>query len=318
MTYEQAVREWMAERESSGYVLPFTAKKSAEKARAFVPYFGNRELDEVNPVQIARALSDLHTHGGRDGNGISTTTMRAMHLAGRQVFEWAVSYELCETNPFRKVPRPRAQPRQTAYLIEEGASEMATKAESYARESAACGMVQRASFAMAVMLGLATGMRRGEIFALRHADIDHDQMRISVRSAVKAGGELGAPKSASGVRSVAIGAHMLDVLAWHREHTRGPYVICDESGHMASMSTFEHWWRKWADGLGHEGLRFHDLRHTHATSLIHAGVDVKTVQTRLGHSSPVITMSVYAHAIPAADRGAANTFDNILFGGGNA
>ena len=80
------------------------------------------------------------------------------------------------------------------------------------------------------------------------------------------------------------------------------------------MNVFEHWWRTWADENGWEGLRFHDLRHTHATLLISGGTDVKTVQMRLGHSSAEITMSCYAHAIPLSDANAAESIDSSLFG----
>ncbi len=90
---------------------------------------------------------------------------------------------------------------------------------------------------------------------------------------------------------VAIGANLVGLLGEARKAQRslGPEraddssrpVICSDGGGVASLSTFEHWWRRWADGLGHEGLRFHDLSHT--TILIASGVDVKTVQMRLGH-----------------------------------
>ena len=79
------------------------------------------------------------------------------------------------------------------------------------------------------------------------------------------------------------------------------------------MNAFEHWWRSWANKNGWEGLRFHELRHTHATLLIADGVDVKTVQMRLGHSSAVVTMTCYAHAIPLSDGAAAEALDASLF-----
>ena len=81
----------------------------------------------------------------------------------------------------------------------------------------------------------------------------------------------------------------------------------------ASMNTFEHWWRRWADANGYKGLRFHELRHTHATLLIAGGTDVKTVQMRLGHASAEVTMSCYAHAIPLSDTTAAKALDAELF-----
>ena len=89
--------------------------------------------------------------------------------------------------------------------------------------------------------------------------------------------------------------------------------MCSVEGERASLNAFEHWWRSWADKGGWKGLRFHELRHTHATLLISNGTDVKTVQMRLGHSSAEVTMSCYAHALPMADGSAATLLDSTLF-----
>jgi integrase len=99
----------------------------------------------------------------------------------------------------------------------------------------------------------------------------------------------------------------------HKTWPQHDFVLCNEKGERANTNTFEHWWRSWADGNGWPGLRFHDLRHSHATILIANGVDVKTAQMRLGHSSAEVTLSIYAHAIPLADSAAAASLDAELF-----
>lgn len=89
-------------------------------------------------------------------------------------------------------------------------------------------------------------------------------------------------------------------------------VCCSDTGGLYRIDNFEHWWSTWRDEHGFPGLKFHELRHTQATMLLGAGVDVKTVQTRLGHASPSITLGWYAHAIPENDHEAAQKLGALL------
>lgn len=323
VTYEQVVRMWRRERETLGRVQPYTAKRGAQKALLFAPWIGAKTLARVRPAMISDALVYLGTHGGRDGKGLSSATLRAAHLAGTQAFEWAIARDIARTNPFNSTERPRANYRTSRYLTLEQSQELTGQMVKEVHKHMREGDVRDASFALVTCIALATGMRRGEIFALEWDDIDEKSGRMSISKAVKGGGELGLPKSASGVRSVAIGDGLIKLLlkvkSWHaktlppRAWSDNRWIICDKSGNRASLNAFEHWWRTWTDSNGWEGLRFHELRHTHATLLISSGVDVKTVQLRLGHSSADITMSCYAHAIPLSDCHAASALDSKLF-----
>ncbi len=324
LSYCRLVERWARERELLGAVQPYTARKAAQKALLFARSFGDKDVRQISTQDVVRALIALSQHGGRKGTGLSSTTLRAAHLAGSQAFDWAMQKGLADSNPFSDVRRPREERRQAQFLMPTQASSLVAKTATQMRAHLLEGKVQRASFCLATCIALATGMRRGEIFALTWADINELSLRIAVSKAIKADGSLGEPKSVSSVRSVAIGINLMNLLDEAREAQRSliadregdhtSSVICDELGDMARLSTFEHWWRRWADGHGYEGLRFHDLRHSHATILIASGVDVKTVQTRLGHSSAQVTMSIYAHAIPQSDSMAAAALDSELFG----
>lgn len=324
MTYEEAVDGWAGERESLRYVQPYTAQRSRQKALLFAPWIGSKAIDEIAPADILCALAELGNSGGRLKGGLSSATLRAAHLAGSQAADWAVEHGHAVANPFGKVKRPKANYRQSRFLTQREATELATKVARNAEAYMMLDDVRRASFCLAVCIALATGLRRGEVFALRWDDVDSDRLRVGVSKAVKADGSVGNPKSIAGVRSVAIGRKLMKLLdrakPWQDEllpverpnGCKGLMVV-DETGGRASMNAFEHWWRGWADRNGFPGLRFHELRHTHATLLISNGVDVKTVQMRLGHSSAVVTMSCYAHAIPLSDGAAAETLDAALF-----
>jgi integrase len=322
--YEQAVEQWVEEREILEVVQPYTAQKAGQKAKLFNPWFGQAPIEEINPATIRTAIMELRQHGGRLGKGLSSATLRAAHLAGKQAIDWAIERGYACENPFEKVDRPKAHYRQARFLTLGQATMLSSQLVVEMKKAMNAGEVLDASFALAACVALATGMRRGEIFALEWSCCNFKTMRINVSQAIKGDGSIGSPKSIAGIRSVAIGNRLVSLMQemrrW-RESTisiescsDNRLVICNEFGYRANLNIFEHWWRKWADENGWEGLRFHDLRHTHATLLIAGGTDVKTVQMRLGHSSADITMSCYAHAIPLSDTTAAETIDSSLFG----
>ena len=91
-------------------------------------------------------------------------------------------------------------------------------------------------------------------------------------------------------------------------------VFTSGTGGYLNPSGFSRWWREFAKEAGFEGLKFHELRHTQATVLLANKVDVKTVQTRLGHANASITLNLYAHAVPENDRDAADLVGDLFKG----
>ena len=323
MTYRVVVERWATERESLQYVLPYTARKAAQKALLFSPWIAEMRIDEIEPSQVSAALMHLGSKGGRQKKGLSTATLRAAHLAGSQACDWAVERGFASKNPFSRVTRPRANYRQSQFLTQGQATKLARAASRSFNKNLSSGDIAHASFALAACIAVATGLRRGEIFALDWDDFNEATMRLSVSKAIKGDGSLGRPKSVASIRNIAIGGKLCKLLAkmraWQEESfpekdwSQSAFILCNGEGGRASLNAFEHWWRTWADKGGWRGLRFHELRHTHATLLISNGTDVKTVQMRLGHSSAEVTMSCYAHALPMADGSAATLLDSTLF-----
>lgn len=202
---------------------------------------------------------------------------------------------------------------------------------------------------VAMWLGLATGIRRGEALGLTWKYVNFDKKQICIAQQLASNKTLCEPKSENSHRWVGIDDKTVEYLkAWkaqqqhelesmrinQRENTP---VATNELGEVYDPSNFSRWRRNFfADnGLGyfeHEEIRtdpngvkhvkrsgyhgynFHELRHTQATLLIGSGVDIKTVQHRLGHASASLTMNIYAHAIAANDRTAADTIGNTIFG----
>ncbi len=158
-----------------------------------------------------------------------------------------------------------------------------------------------------ILVALRTGMRQGEILALRWEDVDLVAGRINVRRNV-VWGHLGTPKSGKG-REIALGHEVLAALKSHR-HLRGPLVFCNGDGEMLTPGELK--WPLWR-ACKKAGLRFvgwHVLRHTFASHLAMRGAPLKAIQELLGHATIMMTMR-YAHLAPEVAREAVCLLDGL-------
>ncbi len=164
-----------------------------------------------------------------------------------------------------------------------------------------------------------TGMRRGEVLGLRWRDLDLDRARLSVRQALVAVGyEVidSTPKSHS-ARVIDLDQETVAQLRAHRarqEAERAEWgadyqdqdlVVAKENGEPIHPHTFSQAFERLIEKAGLRTIRLHDLRHTHATLALKAGVPVKVISERLGHESPAFTLKQYAHVIPGMQAEAA-------------
>jgi integrase len=179
-----------------------------------------------------------------------------------------------------------------------------------------------------VALAIASGARRSELLALRWKDIDLDRgtMRVerSVEQTVSGGLVVKEPKTQSGRRSITLPATTIAML---RAHLRkqleqrlllglgkiGPkdLLFPNLRGELRSPNALSQEWKGHVRKFGLT-TTFHSLRHTHASQLIAAGVDIITVSRRLGHSKPSITLDVYGHLFPSTDARAAEIMEAAL------
>jgi integrase len=176
-------------------------------------------------------------------------------------------------------------------------------------------------------LGLATGMRRGELLASRWQDIDLDGKKLRVERSLeqtKAGLRFKAPKTKHGRRTVTINpAIIAELRSRWKEHQERRLALGAGRAPPDAL-VFPTWdfqvrspnalTKEWSVAMVDAGLSvtLHSLRHSHASSLIAAGVDVLTISRRLGHASPVIILSIYGHLFSNTDDRAALVMESLF------
>jgi integrase len=178
-----------------------------------------------------------------------------------------------------------------------------------------------------VAIAIATGMRRGEILGLRWHDIDEDAGVIHVRRSLqstKPEPVFEEPKTRRSRRAVAVPAFLRpyfdsqleDQMRRRAELGSGWHdmdlVVDRGDGDAVSPVTFSAAWPKFLRRAGLPHVRFHDLRHGHATLMLMRGVHPKIVSERLGHSSVGITLDTYSHVLPGMQAEAVQAFDDLF------
>jgi integrase len=183
-------------------------------------------------------------------------------------------------------------------------------------------------FAAVAVTALFTGMRRGELLGLDWGNVDLDAKLIKVRKSLEEtdeeGLQLKPPKTKAGIRDITLPDIVIETLQAHRKRLlerrlqlglgklgEDDLVFPDWEGSPQWPDRFSARWSELSRELK-LGVSFHELRHTHASQLIDAGVDVVTISKRLGHASPTITLSTYAHLFRKDDGKAAAAINAAL------
>jgi len=191
-------------------------------------------------------------------------------------------------------------------------------------------MVLRASadtpLRLPVLIALGTGMRRGEILALRWGEVDLDQAKLTVTRTLEqtaSGVRFKAPKTASSRREIELPGMVIEELRRHRLQQAEALlkhgvrqgvetlVCARETGEPLSPRDVTKGFERLVKRLRLD-VRFHDLRHTHVSQLLALGINLKVVTERIGHASPAFTLKTYAHLVPGLQGEAATRIDAVL------
>jgi integrase len=245
--------------------------------------------------------SDLLRSGGRDGGSLSPRTVLQSHRVLSSALKHALKMGLLSRDIMALVEPPRISRHEVRALSWE-------ECLLFLRS------VDDPLFHTLFLLAVQTGLRRSEVVGLQWRDVDLDGAMLSVRRALvklpSGGVDLTVPKSGVG-RVVDLPGSSVRALRAYLEFRpgNGEFVFCHSDGRFLDPNLLSRVFRRFAAKVGLVRVRFHDLRHTHASLLLSEGVHLKVVSERLGHSSIAITGDIYSHVLPTVQRGAADRFD---------
>lgn len=349
--FSKFAAEWLKARRESGELAASTLDSYETNVSILCEQLGELPLDAIDAATIIRAYSAIREARSRAfGKEAAPRTMLKTHRVLSQIMQHAEDLGCITRNPCARVKLPKAEPvdrsglddTQVACLfaaIEEaeaegyaayGAKELHLKETGHQNKarSSVRGLTG-ISYPLAVRIALMTGMRRGEVMGLEWRDISLSKAFLRVERSQTSHATQKAPKTAAGRRTVALDSDTVAALETWADFLRGVLadlgiigrgeplpgdvpVICSNTLEHVRVEAFSRWFRQWFDSHGFEGRMFHELRHTHASWLASNGMDVKTIQTRLGHADSSITLDWYIHPSAANDRRAADMFSSML------
>ena len=283
-----------------------------------VPALGRRPLAKLTADDLdlfyAALLTSGRKQGGGRSRGLAPKTVRNIHLMLSKALVDAARKGLIARNVASLADAPSAK-----------SSKDEIRAWDAQQLRVFLDAVRSHRLHPAFHLAAHTGMRRGEVLGLRWQDLDLDAGRLSVRQALVEVAyvvHMSDVKTDTGRRTIDIDPGTVDVMkAWRidRAEERGgtdprgdELVFSKPDGTWIHPQSFSQIVDRKVAKLDVPTISLHDLRHTHATLLLKAGVPVKVVSERLGHANVAFTMSVYQHVLPGMQAEAAETFAALL------
>jgi len=296
---------------------PKTAERYRELAEGqIIPHLGAIALQKLRPAKVAEWHAEILKSGSRKGQPLAARTVGHAHRVLHRALERAVETEVLSRNVAAAISPPKVESVEIEIIDEAQVADALHKLDGHPLHCIA-------------VTGLASGMRRGELLALRLlVDVDLDGATLRVERSLeetKAGLRFKAPKTAHGRRSIAISQTAVAVL---REHRRKLLEVrlalglgkpdCDTllfsqaDGSPMRPNQLSWLWRSACKSLKLPRVSLHALRHTHASALIAGGLDVVAVSRRLGHANPTVTLNIYGHLFKKDDSAAAAVIEAML------
>lgn len=282
------------------------------------PSLRESPLGDIRPRQLNALYAQLLTSGRRYGTGgLSARTVRFLHTVLNRALADAVRHGVLDRNPAASADPPSRRASRAPVFRTWTPAELreflaATKSDPWYP---------------ALHLAASTGLRRGELLGLRWGDLDLDAADLQVVQCIVQLGwkaQVSEPKTPSSRRRVALDRQTVEVLRGHlrASEASAPDGTCEATalvfpgpaGQPMNPDLFSGHFRRLVKRSGLPMVRFHDLRHGHASHALKAGIHPKIVSERLGHASVVITLDTYSHLLPTLQREAAEVVASLVAG----
>ena len=320
MSVREFMEQFLAYKEGSGTIEPSTVRGYRAEARQIDSHIGNVRLADLSVEDVSGWMRDM------SADGYAPKSVSKPFRLLKQALKWGMAQGLITKNPceYCKPPKRARTPIN------------ALSREEHTRMLELARRAQPAPLGMAIELALTTGMRRGEVCALRWSDLSDDGT-ITVSHALgngDGGFDVKEPKTSSSLRTIPLTRRTFDMLRLVRADAvrianefalplGDPYILGtqEEKSRPYNPTQLD---KDFAAFCKMNGFKctFHGLRHTFATMMIAGGCDVRTVASYLGHASVSMTLDIYADVDPEAKRAAVSkveeSFGAEMSGYGNA
>jgi len=278
--------------------------------KRIIPAWGKKRLMDVT----AKGVEDYYKWLILDEDPpLAPRTVQDIHKVFKALFNEAKKHGYLTVSPLDLVRPPSSPRKKLRYWNEEQAKnflEYASQEREY----------------IIYVLALSTGMRKAEILGLHWEDVDIKRKSISVRQTLSKNGRVFEEvKSIAGYRNINISASVVEALeSWRTyqgiekeqagdDYKESDLVVTTTVGTPYHESNVSRSWRRLLEKVDVPKIRFHDMRHTHATLLLKQGIHPKIVSERLGHSNVRVTLDTYSHVLPGLQEVAAAAIEEVLF-----
>src|SRR5262249_35617295 len=274
-------------------------------------HLGNKPLQKLRPADLAAFYAALAR------GDLAPRSVKLVHAAVHRALGQAKAWGIIRDNPAEIAKPPKAPDQETPMLQPDQAAALLERLHGQ-------------PLYLIAALALGRGMRRNEMLALRWRDIDLDTGRLTIQTALEQtaahGIRVKGPKTRRSRRTISLPAATVGDLRvhWRAQQEqrlalgigKAPvdgFVLAAIDGKPQVPDAISRIWARTMDKIGMPEITLHSLRHTHASMLIAAGMDILTVSRRLGHASPTVTLNTYGHLIHGTDDRAAAIMD-VAFG----
>lgn len=315
------------------YYLYITAQKSEvrestiDKTKSLLEKFvladlGDIKVKRLNTQILQKWKNDLSEMTKSNGEPFSLKYKRNIYGELSALLNFAVKMEYIEKSPLKVIGNfkdPNAVKKEMDYYTPVEFKSFISVAKTQAEAEEKHGNIGEWNYYVFFMIAFYTGMRKGEIYALKWSDMSGDMIKIrrSISQKLGDGDRETPPKNTSSVRDIQIPLPLKKALNDHYARCRAIEGFSDDwricGGYKCIRdSTLNNRNRAYADLAQVKHIRIHDFRHSHASVLINERINIMEIARRLGHSNAEITWSVYAHLYPRESERATEVLNKIV------
>jgi integrase len=269
------------------------------------------ELDALKINRITTATIEKYITA-RQIQGMNINTLRKVLVTLGQILSYAVRHKYIDHSPLKDAERPRSTGKEGAQEQEK------IKVLTPAQIKAFLNKAKNQKYKVLFMLALFSGARQGELLGLKWSDIDWDQKQIHIQRTFN-NGRFFTTKTKTSNRKVDLGPNVITKLKeWKLACPANDLdlIFPNEAGNpMDHNNLIKRHYEPALKAAKLPKMRFHDLRHTYASLVIDQGENIKYIQSQLGHSSPSVTLNVYAHLMKPSNQQAAIRLEKTILGG---